>query len=97
MTIIDGHLDLFFDRLAIKKRSLLFFSHGHDMRGRDTYAGVLHDDGHRQLGLSRGGPIAVQAVERGFLTLVSAIRGLEKEASLPDLKGLHGKRPCRAQ
>ena len=76
---------------------LAICSHGHDMRGRDTYAGVWHDDGHRQLGLSRGGPIAVQAVERGFLTLVPATRGLAKEASLPDLKGRHGKRPCRAQ
>lgn len=91
-------LIFFFDRLAIKQRSLLFFSHGHDMRGRDTCAGVWHDDGHRQLGLSRGDPIALQALERGFLTLVPATRGLAKEAtSLPSLKGRHVKRPCRAQ
>ena len=42
MTIIDDHFNLFFDRLEIKQRSLLFFSHG-----RDTYAGVWHDDRHR--------------------------------------------------
>ena len=83
MTIIDDHFNLFFDRLAIKQRSLLFFSHGHDMRGRDTYAGVLNDDGHRQLGLSRGGPIAVQAVERG---MQYAYRDRRKRKS--DFRGL---------
>ena len=76
---------------------LAICSHGHDTIGRDTYAGVWHDDKHQQLGISRGGPIAVQAVQRGFITLVPATRGLAADASLPDLKGRHGKRPCRAQ
>jgi hypothetical protein len=76
---------------------LAICSHGHDTIGRDTYAGVWHDDKHQRLGISRGGPIAVQAVQHGFVTLVPATRGLAVDASLPDLKGRHGKRPCRAQ
>ena len=76
---------------------LAICSHGHDTIGRDTYAGVWHNEKHQQLGISRGGPIAVQAVQHGFVTLVPATRGLAADASLPDLKGRHGKRPCRAQ
>jgi hypothetical protein len=79
------------------KRPLAVCSHGHDPIGRDTYAGVWHDDAHKKLGLSRGGPVAVQAVRRGFIAIVPATRGLARDASLPDLKGRHGKRVCRAQ
>ena len=39
----------------------------------------------------------VDAVQRGYIAIAPATRGLATVASLPDLKGRHGKRPCRAQ
>lgn len=80
-----------------EKFPLAICAHGHDRKGMDTYAGVWQDEDHRKLGLSRGGPVGVQAVRRGFVTLVPATRGLSDAFSLPDIKGRHGKRDCRAQ
>ena len=46
---------------------------------------------------AKDGDVGVQAVKRGFVTLVPATRGLAAAVSIPDVKGRHGKRPCRAQ
>ena len=72
-------------------------AHGHDSDGWNTYAGVYRDDKHRRQTLAKDGDVGVQAVKRGFITLVPATRGLASATSLPDLKGRHGNRACRAQ
>lgn len=76
---------------------LAICAHGHDRDGWNTYAGVYRDEAHRKSTLAKDGNIGVQAVRRGFITLVPATRGLAESASIPDLKGRHGSRPCRAQ
>ncbi len=83
--------------IGSRPHPLAICSHGHDRIGRHTYAGVWRNEAHRQQGTNRGGPIGIQAVRHGFIALVPATRGLAEEIELPDLKGRHGKRPCRAQ
>lgn len=78
-------------------RPLAICVHGHDSDGWNTYAGVYRDDNHRKTTLAKDGDPGVQAVKRGFVTIVPATRGLAAAVSIPDLKGRHGKRPCRAQ
>ncbi|MAR08589.1 MAG: hypothetical protein CL681_01275 [Blastopirellula sp.] len=78
-------------------RPLAICSHGHDRDGWNTYAGVYRDADHRASTLAKSGDIGVQAVRRGFITLVPATRGLAEAVSIPDLKGRHGNRTCRAQ
>jgi len=75
---------------------LAVFPHGHDSRGCDTSAGVYHDQAHRNSSLSGDRDVAVQAVKRGFLAIAPATRGLA-DGGLPDPKGRHGDRGCRAQ
>jgi hypothetical protein len=76
---------------------LAICAHGHDSDGWNTYAGVYRDDKHRDSTRAKDGDVGVQAVKRGFVTLVPATRGLAAAASIPDLKGRHGRRDCRAQ
>ena len=76
---------------------LAICAHGHDRDGWNTYAGVYRDAAHRESTRAKDGDIGVQAVRRGFVTLVPATRGLAAAALIPDLKGRHGSRPCRAQ
>jgi hypothetical protein len=78
-------------------RPLAICAHGHDSDGWNTYAGVYRDDNHRKKTLAKDGDCGVQAVKRGFVTIVPATRGLASAVSIPDLKGRHGMRPCRAQ
>ena len=78
-------------------RPLALCAHGHDGDGWNTYAGVYRDADHRDRTLTKNGDIGVQAVRRGFIALVPATRGLAAAVSVPDLKGRHGKRDCRAQ
>jgi hypothetical protein len=78
-------------------RPLVICAHGHDVDGWNTYAGVYRNDKHRQETQKKDGDAGVQAVQRGFVALVPATRGLAQVVSLPDLKGRHGNRPCRAQ
>ena len=84
-------------RDATKPLPLVICAHGHDSDGWNTYAGVFRDDAHRKSTLAKDGDIGVQAVRRGFVTLVPATRGLAEAASIPDVKGRHGARLCRAQ
>ena len=76
---------------------LFLCPHGHDRLGLHSYAGVFRDDAHREKILGRQGNIAELAVRRGFVALVPATRGLADEVLVPDPKGRHGNRPCRAQ
>ena len=79
------------------KYPLAICSHGHDLNGMNTYAGVWKDEAHQKRTVANGGPVGVQAVKRGFIALIPATRGLAKDSSIPDLKGRHGKRECRSQ
>jgi len=76
---------------------LAICAHGHDLDGWNTYAGVYRDNEHRKKTLAKDGDVGVQAVQRGFVTLVPATRGLAADVLILDLKGRHGKRACRAQ
>jgi hypothetical protein len=78
-------------------RPLAICVHGHYRDGWNTYAGVYRNDKHRRTTLANDGDPGVQAVKRGFVTIVPATRGLASVASIPDLKGRHGGRTCRAQ
>lgn len=78
-------------------RPLALCAHGHDTDGWNTYAGVYCDAGHRDRTRAKASDVGVQAVKRGFIALVPATRGLAAAVSVPDLKGRHGKRDCRAQ
>ena len=78
-------------------RPLVICAHGHDSSGWNTYAGVYKDEAHRQATLTKDGDPGIQAVRRGYVALVPATRGLANVASIPDPKGRHGNRPCRAQ
>jgi dienelactone hydrolase len=71
--------------------------HGHDLLGLHSYAGVFKTEEHRKKVMSKHGNIAEQAAKRGYITIAPATRGLASEVSIPDLKGRHGNRPCRAQ
>ena len=80
-----------------EQRPLAVCTHGHDSDGWNTYAGVYRDKAHRDQTLAKDGDVGVQAVRRGFVVLVPATRGLAEITHIPDLKGRHGNRPCRAQ
>jgi hypothetical protein len=85
------------DEGAESPRPLAICAHGHDSDGWNTYSGVYRDESHRDTTLAKDGNPGVQAVKRGFVTIVPATRGLAAAVSIPDLKGRHGKRSCRAQ
>ncbi len=71
--------------------------HGHDRRGHDTYAGVYHDEAHREQSLAQDRDVAVQAVKRGFVAIAPAVRGLATAANgVPDVFDRHGSRDCRS-
>ncbi len=76
---------------------LLLCPHGHDRDGLHSYAGAYRDKSHREKILGREGNIAEQAVQRGYVAIAPATRGLADEVSVPDPRGRHGNRPCRAQ
>ena len=95
----EPHVRIPFWMLKPKKRGpfpLAIFPHGHDARGYDTSAGVYHDQAHRDRILREDRDVAVQAVRRGFIAIAPATRGLA-DGGLPDPKGRHGDRGCRAQ
>lgn len=76
---------------------LAILPHGHDRRGHDTYAGVYHDDRHREQSLAQDRDVAVQAVRRGFFAIAPAVRGLATAANgVPDVFDRHDSRDCRS-
>lgn len=80
-----------------EKRPLMLCPHGHDTKGFHSYAGAYLNKDHAKEIASREGNIAEQAARRGFVAIAPATRGLASEVIVPDPKGRHGKRPCRAQ
>lgn len=85
------------DGKADSQRPFAICAHGHDSDGWNTYAGVYRNDNHQKTTLAKDGNPGVQAVKQGFVTIVPATRGLASAVSIPDVKGRHGKRACRAQ
>ena len=84
--------------VGAKGRAPLFIApHGHDKIGLHSYAGAFRNEKHREEILAREGHIAEQAARRGFVAIAPATRGLANEVLVPDPKGRHGNRPCRAQ
>ena len=75
---------------------LAVLPHGHDRNGHDTYAGMYHDDAHREKSLAQDRDVAVQAVRRGFVAIAPAVRGLATAASVPDVFKRHGRQDCRS-
>ena len=76
---------------------LLICPHGHDKLGLHSYAGAFKDEKHSRKVLEKQGDIGAQAARRGYVVIAPATRGLAEEVLVPDPKGRHGKRPCRAQ
>ena len=76
---------------------LLICPHGHDKLGLHSYAGAFKDEKHSRKVLENQGDIGAQAARRGYVVIAPATRGLAEEVLVPDPKGRHGKRPCRAQ
>ena len=76
---------------------LLICPHGHDKLGLHSYAGAFKDEKHSRKVLENQGDIGAQAAQRGYVVIAPATRGLAEEVLVPDPKGRHGKRPCRAQ
>jgi len=85
------------DAEPAKPRPLLLCPHGHDKLGLHSYAGAFKDEKHKRKVLEKEGDIGVQAARRGFVVIAPATRGLAEEVLVPDPKGRHGNRPCRAQ
>ena len=85
------------NRLPIDKLPFLLSPHGHDLNGFHSYAGAYINKVHRDKIIGRKGNIAEQAVLKGMIAIAPATRGLAKETLVPDPKGRHGNRPCRAQ
>ncbi len=71
------------------------FPHGHDRIGWHTTAGVYTNEAHREKSLAGDRDVAVQAVQRGFIAIAPATRGLSVDG-VPDLDDRHGGRPCRS-
>ena len=80
-----------------KKLPLVICPHGHDAQGLHSYSGAYVNKDHREKVLTKEGNIAEQAALRGMIAIAPATRGLANELTIPDPKGRHGKRPCRAQ
>ena len=76
---------------------LLICPHGHDKLGLHSYAGAFKDEKHSRKVLGNQGDIGAQAARRGYVVIAPATRGLAEEVLVPDPKGRHGNRPCRAQ
>ena len=85
------------DAEPAKPRPLLLCPHGHDKLGLHSYAGAFKDEKHKRKILQKEGDIGAQAARRGFVVIAPATRGLAQEMLIPDPKGRHGNRPCRAQ
>lgn len=58
------------------KFPLAITAHGHDGAGRDTAAGVAHDEDHARQIMDEDRDVAIQAVRKGFVAIAPATRGL---------------------
>ena len=85
------------NNIANQKLPLVICPHGHDTVGLHSYSGAYLNKDHREKIIAREGNIAEQAALRGMIAIAPATRGLANELIVPDPKGRHGNRPCRAQ
>ena len=70
--------------------------HGHE--NGDTYVGIWHDARTREQIEREDQDVAVQAADRGFLTIAPATRGMGTNPAsfkISDIAGRHGGRDCR--
>ena len=67
--------------------------HGHDRIGRDTSAGVPHDQEHARKIAAEDRDVAVQAVRNGFVAIAPATRGLA-QGFITDAFGRFGGKDC---
>lgn len=79
------------------RRGLAVCAQGHGGNSWNNYAGIYQDEAERESAVARHATPGLEAVRRGYITVVPAVRGLATAASIADLKGRHGDRPCRAQ
>jgi len=74
--------------------------HGHGPTGMNEYVGLAADDTERERIRQEDRDIAVQAVQRGFLAIAPATRGLgptgDDDVCVRDITKRHGARDCRS-
>ncbi len=78
-------------------RPLAVCAQGHGGNSWNNYAGIYQNAAEREKALARNATPGLEAVRRGYITIVPAIRGLATVASIADPKGRHGNQLCRAQ
>lgn len=69
--------------------------HGHDPRGHHTSAGIYETEEQRQRIINDDRDVAVQAVERGYISIAPATRGIGCDG-VPDIYDRHSNRDCRS-
>jgi len=79
------------------KRPLAFCAQGHGGNSWNNYAGIYADEAERQKAMERHATPGLEAVRRGYVAVVPAVRGLASVVAIADPKGRHGNQPCRAQ
>ena len=85
------------DDVETAMRPLVVCAQGHGGNSWNNYAGIYQNAAEREKTLERDSAPGLQAVRRGYITIVPAIRGLATVASIADPKGRHGNQLCRAQ
>ncbi len=76
---------------------LAVMPHGHEGRGHDTYAGVHAGDERRIRRIGElDADVAVQAAQRGFLSIAVNARGFDANC-IPDLNERHDGRDCHSE
>jgi len=79
------------------KRPLAICAQGHGGNSWNNYAGIYADEAERLKATERHSTPGLEAVRRGYITIVPAVRGLASVVAVADPKGRHGNQPCRAQ
>jgi len=80
-----------------KERPLAICAQGHGGNSWNNYAGIYQSSAEREKALSRNATPGLEAVRRGYITIVPAVRGLASAVSIADPKSRHGNQLCRAQ
>ncbi len=83
--------------LSVHPRPIAICAQGHGGNSWNNYAGIYNSQSEEDRAHSRNATPGLEAVKRGFTTIVPAIRGLATAASIADPKGRHGDQLCRAQ
>ena len=85
------------DDYQVSPRPLAICAQGHGGNSWNNYAGIFHSEDEKEKADARKATPGLEAVKRGYVTIVPAVRGLATVASIADPKGRHGDQPCRAQ